>query len=143
MLRALIRITSFGIVIFLSVLSGIVITTSESAFPWRTDYTASLSFTHSKVSKDQAIAELGSIADRTGLRLAKVVADPNDFFNSRSLYVFGSRGPSEPQDIDWFKPGMHGQLYPARDLGAASLNGPYVYSGSREAITEFVAWVDG
>lgn len=47
--------------------------------------------------------------------------------------------PSEPQDIDWFKPGMHGQFRPARDFGSASLNGPYVYSGSHEAVTEFVA----
>ncbi|MDQ4503849.1 hypothetical protein [Sinomonas sp. ASV322] len=142
MLKALVRITSFGIVIFLSLLAGIVITTEESAFPWRSDYTASLDFTHSKISKDQVVAELGSLADRTGLRIAKVVADPSDFFNSRSLYVFGSSGPSEPQDIDWFKPGMHGELRSARDLGAASLNGPYVYSGAREAVAELVLWVD-
>ncbi|MEA5456470.1 hypothetical protein SPF06_17200 [Sinomonas sp. JGH33] len=142
MLKALVRITSFGIAIFLSTLSGIVITTEEGAFPWKTEFIASLDFTHSQVSKDQAIAEFGSLADRTGLRIAKVVPDPNDFFNSRSLYVFGSAGPSEPQDIDWFKPGMRGQLHPARDLGAAALNGPHVYSGSPEAIAEFIAWVD-
>lgn len=93
MLKALVRLTSFGIAIFLSILSGIVISTSESAFPWRTDFIASLDFTHSQVSKDAVISELDSHADTSGLRIAKVVADPNDFFNSRSLYVFGHGAP--------------------------------------------------
>ncbi|MEC3852423.1 hypothetical protein [Paenarthrobacter ureafaciens] len=142
MLKSLVRLTSFGIAIFLSILAGIVISTADDAFPQGAEYKASLDFTHSQVSKDQAIADLDSIADASGLRLSKVVADPNDFFNSRSLYAFGKQNPQKPQDLEWFKPGMTGRLLPSSELGAASLNGPYVYSGSKSAVDQFVGWID-
>lgn len=142
MLKTLVRLTSFGIAIFLSILAGIVISTADDAFPLGADFKVSLDFTHSPLTKDQTIADLDSIADASGLRLAKVVADPNDFFNSRSLYAFGQNASTETRKIDWFKPGMTGQLLPSRDLGTASLNGPYVYSGSPAAVGQFIGWID-
>ncbi|MDQ0030441.1 hypothetical protein [Arthrobacter bambusae] len=142
MLKTLVRLTSFGIAIFLSILAGIVISTADDAFPLGADFKVRLDFTHSQLTKDQAIADLDSIADASGLRLAKLVADPNDFFNSRSLYAFGQNASAETRKIDWFKPGMTGQLLPSGELGTASLNGPYVYSGSPTAVGQFIGWID-
>lgn len=142
MLKSLVKLTSFGIAIFLSILAGIVLTTTDDTFPKGADFKVSLDFTKSQVSKDQAIADLDSLADASGLKLAKVVADPNDFFNSRSLFAFGKDAAKETSEIDWFKPGMTGRLVSSRDLGSASLNGPYVYSGTSSAVDQFVGWVD-
>lgn len=119
-----------------------MMSTVEDAFPWGAEFKVSFDFTHSKISKDQAISDLDSLSDASGLRLAKVVADPDDFFNSRSLYVFGRSAQQTPQDIDWFKPGMQGRLLPSQELGSASLNGPYVYSGSPDAVRGFLDWAD-
>lgn len=142
MLKFLVRVTSLGIAVFLSVLAGIFISTTEETFPRGADYKTSLDFSQVQLSKDQVISELDSLADAAGLHLAKVVADPEDFFNARSLYVFGSEAPSEPQNLAWFKAGMHGQLRSAHDLGNASLSGPYVYSGTSSAAAELTQWAD-
>lgn len=142
MLKFLVRITSLGIAVFLTVLAGIYISTSEEAFPQGSEFTASLDFSQIQLPKNQVISELGMLADDSELHLAKVVADPEDFFNSRSLYVFGKGAPAAPQDLEWFKPGMHGQLRSAEDLGNASLNGPYVYSGPPSATAQLTQWID-
>lgn len=142
MLKLLVRITSFGIAVFLSVLAGIYISTAEEAFPRGAEFTASLDFSQVQIPKAQVISELDSLADATDLHLAKVVADPEDFFNSRSLYAFGKEAPTTAKKLDWFKPGMHGQLLSARELGTASLSGPYVYSGSENATHQLTQWLD-
>jgi len=142
MLKLLVRITSLGIAVFLSVLGGIYISTAEEAFPRGSDFTASLDFSKIQLPKDQVISQLDAMAGESGLHLAKVVADPEDFFNGRSLYVFGSEAPKAAQDLAWFKSGMHGQLLPAHELGPAPLSGPYVYSGPEVATTQLVQWLD-
>lgn len=142
MLKFLVRITSLCIAVFLSVLAGIYISTSEEAFPHGSEFTASLDFSQIQLPKEQVISDLGSLADDSGLHLAKVVADPDDFYSSRSLYVFGREAPLAPQELDWFKPGMHGQLRSAEDIGTASLSGPYVYSGPPSATTQLTQWID-
>jgi hypothetical protein len=142
MLKLLVRITSLGIAVFLSVLAGIYISTAEEAFPRGSEFTASLDFSQVQMPKAHVISELDSLADATGLHLAKVVADPEDFFNSRSLYAFGKEAPLTAQELEWFKPGMHGQLRSAHELGTASLSGPYVYSGSESATLHLTQWLD-
>ena len=94
MLKALIRTTSFGIAIFLSVLSAIYIMTEEDAFPAKAEVSASIDLSRSQLSKNELISELGDAADSSGVKLARVIADPQDFFHSRSLYFFGSSAPA-------------------------------------------------
>lgn len=129
MLKILVRVTSFGIAIFLSVLAGIYIQTAEEAFPRGAEFRASFDFSQVQLPKAQIISELDALVDDSGLHLAKIVADPDDFFNARSLYVFGKDAPVAPQELKWFTPGMHGELRSAHELGTANLNGVYVYSG--------------
>ena len=142
MLKFLVRITSLGIAVFLSVLAGIYISTAEEAFPHGAEFTASLDFSQVQMPKTQVVSELDSLADASGLHLAKVVADPQDFFNARSLYVFGKEAPPAAQELEWFKPGMHGQLRSADDIGTAPLSGPYVYSGPAGAEKQLTQWLD-
>lgn len=142
MLKFLVRITSLGIAIFLTVLAGIYISISEEAFPHGSEFTASLDFSQIQIPKDEAITSLEALTDSSGLHLAKIVADPDDFFNSRSLYVFGKEAPDEPRELEWFKAGMHGELRSAESLGAASLSGTYVYSGPPAATIQLTQWLD-
>lgn len=142
MLKLLVRVTSFGIAIFLSVLAGVYISTAEEAFPHGAEFRASFDFSQVQLPKAQVISELDAIVDDSGLRLAKIVADPEDFFNTRSLYVFGKDAPVAPQKLEWFKAGMHGELRSAHQLGTANLNGAYVYSGPTSAKTQLTQWLE-
>lgn len=142
MLKILIRTTSFGIAVFLSMLAGIYLSTAEEAFPNGSQYSARFDFERTQLSKAQIISELDIIARTSGLQLAKVVADPNDFYNSRSLYVFGKEAPDEPLKLQWFKHGMHGELRSAQELGDANLSGPYIYSGTPAARAELAHWLE-
>lgn len=140
MLKLLVRLTALGVSVFLAVLTGIFISAGEDGFPWGTDHTAKLVFSDSPLTKDQAIADLNGIVDSSDLRLAKLVADPDDFLTSKSLYVFGDGAPKEPMDLAWFRPEMSGQLRAASTLGDAPLDGTYVYSGSEDARAKLLEW---
>ena len=142
MLKILVRVTSFGIAIFLSVLAGIYMQTAEEAFPRGAEFRASFDFSQVQSPKAQVKSELDALVDDSGLHLAKIVADPEDFFNARSLYVFGKHAPSRAQKLEWFKPGMHGELRSAHELGTANLNGAYVYSGPASAKTQLTQWLE-
>src|SRR5438132_190512 len=122
MLKILVRAASFGIAIFLSVLAGIYIQTAEEAFPRDAEFRASLDFSQTQLPKAQVISELDALADASGLHLAKIVADPEDFYNTRSLYAFGKDAPDAPRGLEWFEAGMHGELRSAHELGSANLN---------------------
>jgi hypothetical protein len=123
-------------------LAALFILVEEDAFPAGTQSSASFDFSRTETGKDELIAGLSDLADQSGIFLAKVVADPNDFYNSRSLYVFGKSAPTGPTKIGWFKPGMRGELRPALDLGTTPLSGVYVFSGSSSTLTQFVPWLD-
>ncbi|MGO4586218.1 hypothetical protein AB4Z38_20385 [Arthrobacter sp. 2RAF6] len=142
MLKILVRVTSFGIAIFLSVLAGIYIQTTEEAFPRDAEFRASLDFSQTRLPKAQIISELDALADASGLHLAKIVADPEDFYNARSLYAFGKDATDTPRVLEWFDAGMHGELRSAHELGSANLNGPYVYSGPETAVAQLNKWFD-
>jgi hypothetical protein len=141
-LKFLIRAASLGTSVFLCALAALFILAEEDAFPAGTQTSASLDFSQTETGKDELIASLSELADESDVFLAKVVADPNDFYNSRSLYVFGKSAPSHPTNIGWFKPGMRGELRPALDLGTAPLTGVYVFSGSPSTLTQFAPWLD-
>ncbi|MFZ4893899.1 hypothetical protein ACL9RL_05575 [Plantibacter sp. Mn2098] len=143
MLKLLVRLTAFGIVVFLAVLSAMFLAADEDDFPQGTDHAARLAFAASPLSKAQAIAELGELVDRTGLRLERVVAGPEDFLTTRSVYVFGSAAPTSAEPMTWFRPGISGQRRPATELGDTTLDGTYVYAGSKEARAAFELWVTG
>lgn len=142
MLKILVRVTSFGIAIFLSVLAGIYIQTAEEAFPRGAEFRASLDFSQTQLPKAQIISELDALADASGFHLAKIVADPEDFYNARSLYAFGKDATDAPRELEWFKAGMYGELRSAHELGSANLNGPYVYSGPEAAVAQLTKWFD-
>jgi hypothetical protein len=137
----LIRLVAFGITIFLAVLSGLFLSSQESGFPLDSDFTALVDFSASTVPKEQVISDLNGVVDSSGLMLAKVVADPENFLTSQSMYVFGSGVAREPEDITWFRAGMRGELRAASDLGDAALNGTYVFAGSTVAVDELSEWM--
>jgi hypothetical protein len=141
-LKFLIRAASLGTSIFLCALAALFIIAEEDAFPQGAQASASLDFSRTETGKDELIAGLNQLADESDFFLARIVADPNDFYNSRSLYVFGKSAPTLPTEIQWFKPGMHGELRPALDLGTTPLTGVYVVSGSREALSTLLPWLD-
>jgi hypothetical protein len=141
MLTLLVRFTAFGVSIFLAVLAGMFLSSEESGFPWNTDYTTRFEFSQSPLTKDQAIAGLNGLSNESGLRLAKVVADPEHFLTSQSLYVFGDAAPEHAHDLEWFRPGMTGQLRRADSLGDGALGGTFVYSGSEDARARLSAWL--
>ncbi|WP_229230738.1 hypothetical protein [Sinomonas cyclohexanicum] len=115
--------------------------TEEDAFPAKAEFSASIDLSRSQLSKNELISELGDAADSSGVKLARVIADPQDFFHSRSLYFFGSSAPAAPQDLSWFKVGMRGQARSAADIGTASLSGAYVGSGPVAAQAAFDRWL--
>lgn len=130
MLAIIVRSTALGVALFIALLAGLFVIAEEEAFPAGAGYAVSLDFSDSTLTKGQAIAALGALSDRTGLVLTKVVADPDDFYSGRSLYVFGSAAPARPREWDWFTPGRHGELRSALDLGTASLDGQYALVGT-------------
>lgn len=142
MLKLLVRLAALGVAVFLAVLAGMFLSSEESGFPWNTDYTSRLDFSKSPLAKDVAIAELNELVDSSDLRLARVVADPENFLTSQSLYVFGADAPISPVAIDWFRPGMQGELRAAGGLGDTPLSGTYVYSGSAEAVQSLTGWAN-
>jgi len=142
MLKLLVRLTAFGVSIFLATLAGIFLAAGEDGFPWGTDHSASLDFSQSQLTKDEAIGELDSLVDSSGLRLGKLVADPQNFLTSKSLYVFGNAAGHGPKELNWFRAEMSGELRAASTLGDASLDGTYVYSGSDAATAGLIEWAD-
>lgn len=141
MLKTLVRLTALGVSIFCAALAGILISAGEDGFPWGTDHTAKLTFSDSPLTKSQAIAELNALADSSDLRLAKLVADPENFLTSKYLYVFGNRAPKAPVNLDWFRSEMSGKLQAASSLGDAPLDGTYVFAGSDDARASLLRWL--
>ena len=136
-LKFLIRAAALGTSTFLCVLAALFIVAEEDAFPAEAEASASLDFSRTEMSKDEMIAGLANFADNSGIFLARVVADPSDFYNSRSLYIFGKSAPASPQELAWFKPGMRGQLRPALELDTTPMDGVYVFSGPSSASADF------
>lgn len=141
-LKFLIRAAALGTSTFLCVLAALFIVAEEDAFPAEAEASASLDFSRTEMSKDEMIAGLANFADNSGIFLARVVADPSDFYNSRSLYVFGKSAPASPEELAWFKPGMRGQLRPALELDTTPMDGVYVFSGPSSASADFAHWLD-
>ena len=140
MLKLLVRLTAFGITVFLAALTGIFLSAVEESFPWDTDRTASLDFSASTLTKTEAISSLGALADREDLRIGKVAADPENFLNAFTIYVFGDAAPDARETLDLFRPTMSGELRSAEDMGDISLRGTYVLSGSDSAVSALEAW---
>ncbi len=140
MLRILVRVTAAGVTLFLAVIAALYVMAEEDGFPDGAEYTASVNFTQSPQSKTELVSALEALAADAKLRLVKVVAGPEDFLSTRSLYVFGPDAPTTPQPLSWFRPGVTGQLRAATDLGDTPLDGTFVYSGSARATAALDAW---
>jgi hypothetical protein len=141
MLKLLTRLTVVGVAAFLAVLSALYLSAAEESFPGGAEWVASIDFSSASLSKSDAIAGMNAIADRTGLTIEKVVLDPENSYNSRTLYVFGSGAPSRAEEMAWFTPGQTGERRSIADLGLGSLNGRYVLAGAPAAVQEFAAWL--
>ncbi|WP_315431999.1 hypothetical protein [uncultured Rothia sp.] len=102
---------------------------------------AQLSLRASQQSKSELIQNFDALVDRyaaDGAQLLKVVADPEDFWHGKSVYVFGANSlSSDGETIDWFDPDKHGKKYPSRALGDSSLDGQYALAGSQEFVRAF------
>nr|WP_294631747.1 hypothetical protein [uncultured Rothia sp.] len=106
-----------------------------------TNTQAQLSLRASQQSKSELIQNFDTLVDRyaaDGAQLLKVVADPEDFWHGKSIYVFGANSlSSDGETIDWFDPDKHGKKYPSRALGDSSLDGQYALAGSQEFVRAF------
>ena len=122
-------------------LSSALISVLETQTPLGTNVQAQLSLRASQQSKSELIQNFDTLVDRyaaDGAQLLKVVADPEDFWHGKSVYVFGANSlSSDGETIDWFDPDKHGKKYPARALGDSSLDGQYALAGSQEFVRAF------
>lgn len=141
MLKLLIRIAAFGIVLFLAALSALFLAADEDDFPQGTDHTARLDFVSSPLSKSEVISQLNALASESNLRLERVIAGPENFLTTRSVYVFGSAAPSVPEAMSWFRPGINGERRAATELGDVTMDGAYVFAGSHDARATFERWL--
>lgn len=140
MLKTLVRMTALLVTLFLALVSGIYISTTEENFPADSQYRVSIDFSESQISKDEIIKQVTERSDESGLFVAKIVPDPRDFYSVRNLYIFTNRS-QENTTIKWFDPGISGELRAATSLGAASLSGPFVMSGPEAGITKLNGWL--
>ncbi len=122
-------------------LGSALISVLETQTPLGTNTQAQLSLRASQQSKSELIQNFDALVDRyaaDGAQLLKVVADPEDFWHGKSIYVFGANSlSSDGETIDWFDPDKHGKKYPARALGDSSLDGQYALAGSQEFVRAF------
>ncbi len=122
-------------------LSSALISVLETQTPLGTNVQAQLSLRASQQSKSELIQNFDALVDRyaaDGAQLLKVVADPEDFWHGKSVYVFGANSlSSDGETIDWFDPDKHGKKYPSRALGDSSLDGQYALAGSQEFVRAF------
>lgn len=122
-------------------LGSALISVLETQTPLGTNAQAQLSLRASQQSKSELIQNFDALVDRyaaDGAQLLKVVADPEDFWHGKSVYVFGANSlSSDGETIDWFDPDKHGKKYPARALGDSSLDGQYALAGSQEFVRAF------
>ena len=122
-------------------LGSALISVLETQTPLGTNVQAQLSLRASQQSKSELIQNFDALVDRyaaDGAQLLKVVADPEDFWHGKSVYVFGANSlSSDGETIDWFDPDKHGKKYPARALGDSSLDGQYALAGSQEFVRAF------
>lgn len=141
MLLALIRMTSVGISIFLAMLAFLFVITEEESFPGGADATMSIAFDDVDVTREEVVSQLGVFSALDDVRLLKVVADPDDFYNGRSLFEFGPAAPSSPREVEWATPGRYGFLVSAEELDVASLDGVYAVIGSPQ-LENTTEWLD-
>lgn len=122
-------------------LGSALISVLETQTPLGTNAQAQLSLRASQQSKSELIQNFDTLVDRyaaDGAQLLKVVADPEDFWHGKSIYVFGANSlSSDGETIDWFDPDKHGKKYPSRALGDSSLDGQYALAGSQEFVRAF------
>lgn len=122
-------------------LGSALISVLETQAPLGTNAQAQLSLRASQQSKSELIQNFDTLVDRyaaDGAQLLKVVADPEDFWHGKSVYVFGANSlSSDGETIDWFDPDKHGKKYPSRALGDSSLDGQYALAGSQEFVRAF------
>lgn len=122
-------------------LGSALISVLETQTPLGTNVQAQLSLRASQQSKSELIQNFDALVDRyaaDGAQLLKVVADPEDFWHGKSVYVFGANSlSSDGETIDWFDPDKHGKKYPSRALGDSSLDGQYALAGSQEFVRAF------
>ena len=122
-------------------LGSALISVLETQTPMGTNTQAQLSLRASQQSKSELIQNFDTLVDRyaaDGAQLLKVVADPEDFWHGKSIYVFGANSlSSDGETIDWFDPDKHGKKYPSRALGDSSLDGQYALAGSQEFVRAF------
>ena len=122
-------------------LGSALISVLETQTPLGTNAQAQLSLRASQQSKAELIQNFDTLVDRyaaDGAQLLKVVADPEDFWHGKSIYVFGANSlSSDGETIDWFDPDKHGKKYPSRALGDSSLDGQYALAGSQEFVRAF------
>lgn len=139
MINTVVRLTSFVSCLLLAFIASIQLDVVESSIPLGTEYSLSLTTSENSVSRSQIIDDLHGLSDRYRLVLDKVVPDPGDYLNGRSLYRFGSSPPTNSQ-LSWYNPDWHGQLLPASELGVASLNGQYALSGPETGVHALREW---
>ena len=122
-------------------LGSALISVLETQTPLGTNAQAQISLRASQQSKSELIQNFDALVDRyaaDGAQLLKVVADPEDFWHGKSVYVFGANSlSSDGEIIDWFDPDKYGKKYPSRALGDSSLDGQYALAGSQEFVRAF------
>lgn len=140
MVNNVVRLTSLIACFLLAFVASIQLDVMESSVPVGTQYNVYLAVTGSKVSKPEAVKALDSITDQYGLKIEKIVPDPEDYLHGRSLYRFGIAKPVTPGSLTWYDPSWHGQLLPSSSIGPASLDGQYAVSGSAAGLTALEDW---
>jgi hypothetical protein len=137
-------VVAVSVVLFalMAVAVGIVADVHDLSYPQQlgTKSAASLDFSASGMSDQDAFRQLGMLSDRMGLGLVKVAPDLSGDQSGQIFVVLGTQNPF-PSTIRHFGAEPDAQIKGAATLEHSYASGQYLVTGATTHLAEFQSWL--
>jgi|GEM_PF-885981 len=142
MLKNVLRLLATLTALFAAVLSVMLVTYDNAAFPLGTSRSFSQAVTGSDKPKDVLVGELNDLAHQHGIAIYQRAINEESTQNAQDLIAFGLGADNVSAEAPWFDPATGGEVVPWTELGDRPFSGYFMMTGGEAEQEAVAAWAE-